>query len=119
MIDAQHKGLFAAINALIDAAASGHAHRIPEPLDRLISHVMDHFRDEERELERCGYDGLRQHRLSHGVLLERMLTLRHQVLEDASRAGELIAFLADDVVAGHMRDEDRRFSRAVTGQARP
>jgi diguanylate cyclase (GGDEF)-like protein/hemerythrin-like metal-binding protein len=111
MIDEQHRELFERANALIDAMSR----RPPDPdarlatLAALIEHVDRHFRDEEALLERIGYPKLHAHARSHAHLLERVHTIRRDLDEGRLRFGDVVDFLANDVVAGHMFGADSDF----------
>jgi diguanylate cyclase (GGDEF)-like protein/hemerythrin-like metal-binding protein len=110
-IDAEHRELFILANKLIDAsvreeeASAG----VMATLDELIAHVQRHFADEEAILERLHYDHLIEHRRAHAGLLRRAGALRERVLSGAAHLGEVVEFLAQDVVARHLIAVDRAF----------
>ncbi len=117
MIDEQHRELFERANALIDAMSR----RPPDPdarlatLAALIEHVDLHFRDEEALLARVGYAKLDAHARSHAHLLERVRTIRRDLDEGRLRFGDVVDFLANDVVAGHMFGADADFFPVFRG----
>lgn len=106
-VDSQHQELFAGANALIEAALTGPLSLVIERLDVVIMHVIAHFRDEERILERLGYSGLAAHIREHAQILEGTLTLRDQIQRGGSDVVQLIQYLARDVIANHMIETDR------------
>lgn len=114
-VDEQHKALFTAANALLDAAATGPTALMIERLDELIMHTIIHFRDEEALLERHGYPELREHRKAHARLLERSLTFRDRLLTDPQGASDLIEFITKNVIAHHMIEVDKSFFEALRG----
>ena len=109
LIDMQHRRLFAAVNAMLEAARSGRTPAVIELLDDVITQTMQHFRDEEDVLERDAAHELAGHRKIHMVLLERILTLREGLMKGATPLDEVLDYLADEVVAGHMLCTDRQF----------
>ena len=113
LIDMQHRRLFGSVNAMLDAARSGATPAAMERLDDLITHTMQHFRDEEEILERNAFHELAGHRKSHMVLLERTLTLREGLITGTASLTELLEFLAGEVVARHMLTTDRQFFGAL------
>lgn len=111
-VDRQHQRLFGAINALMDAENAAPSRKI-ELLDELVMQVMEHFRDEEELLARCGYAELALHAASHAHLVERLLALRHEMIAQATAYSELLEFLAREVVEEHLLLDDRRYFDAL------
>ena len=78
-------------------------------MQRLIAHVAQHFHDEEVILAQRQYPGLALHAQAHKKLIEHALKLRDTAASDGVTVGELVEFLADEVVARHMLKTDRAF----------
>ncbi len=110
-IDQEHRHLFDLANALIDAAFKRNANprEFRESLEKLIAHVEHHFAHEEAILAQHHYAGLEVHAQAHRLLVERALQLRDAAAGDGVTIGELVDFLADEVVARHMLHTDRQF----------
>lgn len=110
-IDQEHRKLFELANALIDAAfrRATNPHEFDAALDKLLAHVAHHFADEEAVLARHHYAGLEDHARAHKRLVERALELRDAAAAGGVTIGELVDFLADEVVARHMLKKDREF----------
>jgi diguanylate cyclase (GGDEF)-like protein/hemerythrin-like metal-binding protein len=110
-IDQEHRKLFELANALIDATfkRGSHPHEFDEALNKLIAHVAHHFADEEAILAQHRYAGLEVHAQAHKRLIERALQLRDAAAAGGVTVGELVDFLADEVVARHMLKTDRDF----------
>ena len=110
-IDNEHRELFRLANTLLDKAATVGI----EPMllhaafDALLDHVVKHFATEESILAEKNYPKLAQHAQAHRDLVAQALGLRHQFDTGGVSLGELVAFLANDVVARHMLQEDRKF----------
>lgn len=111
LIDNQHRRLFDLANALI-VAASGQE---PAPaayeaaLDRLLTHIAGHFADEEALLAEHHYQHLPGHRRAHAKLLAQAADLRARAGTSVMRLGELVEFLANDIVTKHLLTADRDF----------
>ena len=110
-IDDEHRELFRLANELIDAS-------LAEPFERasfnaalltLINHVRKHFADEEAILSSYCYAQLDEHRRSHAGLLQRARRFQELAESGEFDMGDMIEFLAQDVVARHLRIVDRGF----------
>jgi len=64
-IDAQHRELYAAVDALHTAMRAHRLDKVGPVLAYLQRYVVDHFAAEEREMEAARYPGLRNHRSAH------------------------------------------------------
>ena len=111
LIDAEHHKLFDATNDLIAAMtdkqlASG---AVLAQVDQLLADVAQHFIDEEQVLEGIGYPRWDDHRRLHRKLLDGAQHLRDAVHSDASSVGEVVEFLAYEVVNRHILKEDRHY----------
>lgn len=110
-IDQEHRKLFELANTLIDAAfkRNSNPQEFDAALHRLIEHVAQHFAHEEAILAQRHYAGLELHAHAHKRLIERALQLRDAAKGGGVTIGELVDFLADEVVARHMLQADREF----------
>ena len=110
-IDDEHRELFDLANALLSVSLN--AHSSPEALgaalDTLLAHVAQHFADEEALLEQRDYPDLESHRRAHAGLLERAGVLKKAVAAGKASFGNLVDFLANNVIAQHMFKVDRKF----------
>jgi diguanylate cyclase (GGDEF)-like protein/hemerythrin-like metal-binding protein len=110
-IDQEHRKLFELTNTLIDAAfkRESNPHEFDEALQKLLVHVVQHFADEEAILAQHHYAGLEVQAQAHKRLIARALQLRDAAAAGGVTIGELVDFLADEVVARHMLKTDREF----------
>ena len=110
-IDREHRELFDFANTLIDASFSKETS--PQvfnvALEKLLGHVVQHFRDDEALLEKRNYARLDAHKAAHAGLVKRALQLKVAALEDKPMLGALVDFLANDVVANHLFTADKDF----------
>ena len=109
-IDSDHRELFDLANVLLQRA--GAAVEGPEAiaaLETLVDHIRVHFAQEEQILEERNYSHLTEHRRAHAGLLKRAAVLRERHIQGLASLGDLVEFLAQDVVARHMLSVDRAF----------
>lgn len=110
-IDQQHGRLFELANTLINAAfkRDSNPRQFEDALNQLLAHVVRHFADEEAILARHHYADLEIQARAHKLLIEHALRLRDAAAAGGVTIGELVDFLADEVVARHMLKVDREF----------
>lgn len=110
-IDQQHSRLFELANRLINAAfqRESNPHEFEDALNQLLTHVVRHFADEEAILARHHYADLDTQTRAHKLLIEHAQRLRDAAAAGGVTIGELVEFLADEVVARHMLKVDREF----------
>ncbi len=110
-IDCEHRELFTLANNLIDASfdKEGAPGAYFAALDRLLAHVVHHFADEEALLGQRHYVHLAAHKRAHAGLLARATKLRADAVAGTTTTGDLVEFLANDIVARHLFTADREF----------
>ena len=118
VIDEEHRELFRLANELMDIAiAEPPTDALLPALNRLMTHVVEHFDHEEEILSRLGYPDLDHHADLHRCLIEQALDLRTQAETGGIEFGTLVEFLFRDVVARHLLHEDRAFFPLVAQSA--
>lgn len=110
-IDDEHRKLFELANNLIDSAfvRNVNPQQFDSNLEKLLAHVKQHFADEEVILARHHYSDLDAHARDHKVLIEHAQKLRDSALAGGVTIGELVSFVAHEVVAQHILRTDRKF----------
>ncbi|MBL8721540.1 MAG: hemerythrin domain-containing protein [Myxococcales bacterium] len=116
-IDREHAQLFELANKVLASSAVGYddPSQLRLALDELIHHVRLHFAHEESLLAELGYPRLAAHRLSHARLLGEAVRLQTAAAGRRVPPGELVDFLARDVVARHLLVADREFFPLLSG----
>ena len=111
VIDQQHHELFRLANELLGTALTSHA--APEALgqafDTVLAHIEQHFSDEEKILRAYAYPALPEHITEHRGLVRKAKRIRDLFAKGEIPQGELVDFLARDMVAMHLLQEDRKF----------
>jgi diguanylate cyclase (GGDEF)-like protein/PAS domain S-box-containing protein/hemerythrin-like metal-binding protein len=119
LIDSQHRELFEGANRLLQAVLE---HRPPEAVGAGIAEVLGaveaHFDAELQLLREANYQEVEAHAELHRGLLQRGLALAEQHRQGELSTGDLFAFLAYEVVAQHMLQEDRAFFPIFQGEVR-
>ncbi len=110
-IDQDHRKLFDLANSLIESALSREENpkNFDIAMDKLISHVVKHFDDEEAILSQHHFIDLGNHVNAHKKLVAHAIQLRNNTAAGGVTIGELVDFLVNDVVSKHMLKEDRKF----------
>ena len=110
-IDQEHRKLFELANTLIEASFARHENpqRFDTTLEELLIHVVRHFADEEEILMQHSYVDLEAHAHAHKKIIEHALQLRDKAVAGSVTVGELVSFLAEEVVAQHLLKTDRQF----------
>jgi len=110
LIDSQHRALFEQSNRLLDAVMN----RWPKDdvlgiINELLGDVVQHFRDEEDILRKSAFPDADEHARIHQALVDKALDLAQRYRDDNLSLGELLHYIAYDVVAKHMLTDDRTF----------
>ena len=113
-LDDQHEALVHLANSVLQVMMPAHgtppdASSALPALDALLGHVVQHFADEEAIISAAGYPRARQHALVHSHLVAKALQLRNDLEAGHDRLGELVNFLARDVVVRHIASADAEF----------
>ena len=110
-IDAEHQNLFDLANHVIRTAMERDAQpeKISSALDALLTEIAEHFVHEEEALEKQHWPHLSAHADKHRELLNRASALRGAADNDNLPLGELVDFLAVEVVVQHILTDDRQY----------
>ncbi|MBV5308277.1 diguanylate cyclase [Chromatium okenii] len=112
LIDQQHRQLFNDANQLLDAIFAKESKPMADVnplLDQLVHDLMQHFQDEEQVLMVVNYAELGEHAALHRALINQAIELVARFRAGNLAIGELLEFLAQDVVVKHILNEDRKF----------
>lgn len=109
-IDAQHRRLFELGDALLNAILEQQSKLDVELLlDELVRDVAKHFSSEEAILAEVNHPLTPEHKAVHRHLLARCQDMAERFHKDELKVGELFRFVAIDVVAGHILEEDIKY----------
>lgn len=110
LLDEQHRTLFGQVNDLISVLLSEHrADEVGELIDGVVREVGQHFREEELLITAAGFPGAREHAMIHAELIDRAVLLMDRFKGEDLGIGELVQFLAHDLIVRHMLGADREF----------
>lgn len=121
LIDHEHQQLFTQTNALLKTLLSPDrtTTKIEQQLTTLLQGTACHFASEERLLAELHYPELEQHKIEHDCLLQKAGMLKEAASRGELSAGEVIDYIAREVVLGHMLKEDRKYFPLTMGQSNP
>ncbi len=110
VIDGQHENLLVLANGLIEAARAGAAKdAVAALVAALTTHVRAHFEEEECILREIGYPDAAAHAAVHEGLVQRGEALSRDFAADAAGADDVVQFVVNDIVLGHMLHDDTRY----------
>lgn len=111
VIDMQHRELFNIANELIASVVDRRPKiGIEYLLHEMVEHIKEHFVSEEDVLQRTHYPQLEEHRNIHRLLLDRASELEQRFREGLLPIGDLIGFIAYDVISAHIIEDDLKFA---------
>lgn len=113
LIDSEHKQLFDAINALLDACAQGKGRdSLPKTGQFLNGYVTKHFSDEEQLQVSSKYPGYPAHKTFHDGYKRKLQTAVDSLVRDGATVRALgeINQLAG-ILISHIRTEDRKLAQ--------
>lgn len=110
-IDAQHRLLIEMANEYFNVALNPLAKSAGAVslLTNLLRELATHFDFEERILEQIGYPRVKEHRRIHHEMLRKAATLNESYQSGEVKLSSFVSFLVDDVVIGHMLQEDQLY----------
>ncbi len=109
LIDAQHKSLFEAVNALVESFQAGKAKaQVKESLDFLVGYALEHFQTEERFMRAADYPKLAEHLVEHARLLEQVRDLQMDLADGKAMTMDITIFLVDWLKV-HIHESDMAY----------
>lgn len=106
-IDEQHRVLLELANELIHMSLSGmEFEKLICQLDIFIKHIVKHFEYEEKILESLGYPDYDRHSKIHKNLVGKAFQLKEAYRNEEINSSAFFAFVVDDIVIGHIANED-------------
>ncbi len=109
-IDEQHKALFHLANQLKDMSLLGKdLEKEMAMFEKIIQHILVHFRTEEEVLKEYGYIDLEAHHQIHQDLAEQIIEAKKDFEEGKITVSDIFTFLIDEVIAEHLFHEDAKF----------
>ena len=113
-IDEQHKKLITLLNRLNDAMKAGKAKEVVvSVLKEVIDYTSYHFATEESHMENVHFSGVFSHRIEHGKLVDKALSLYHDVQSGKLMVTiEVMNFLTTWVTT-HIQGTDKKYSAAL------
>jgi diguanylate cyclase (GGDEF)-like protein/hemerythrin-like metal-binding protein len=119
-IDMQHKKLLEISQGLMTMTllTKLESSNILQQLDRLVEHIIYHFACEEHLLEKMSYQKVQEHALVHKNLVKKVLEVKEHYSQGDIKASAFFSFVVDDVVLGHLLQEDIKFFPYIQMQSK-
>ena len=115
LIDSEHRQLFDAVNAMLDACSQGKGRdQIQNTTTFLNNYVIKHFQDEERLQTQSKYPNYPAHKQFHDGYRRQLNQVTQVLVHEGPTVralGELNKVVA--VLVSHIRTEDKRLARHI------
>ena len=109
-IDRQHQALIDLSNSLVNMSFDGKGfEETAQQVERLLTHIVQHFEYEEQVLTTSGYPGYLGHAELHKNLVSKALRLNESYHRGEVKTSAFFSFMVDDVVLGHLIEADTKF----------
>lgn len=109
-VDREHKELLYLLNDLINVSIVEMDFEMSiDKLDILIEKIVKHFDSEEQILKNLEYKGCDKHSKIHKNLIGKVFQLKQCYQNRELNPSAFFSFLADDVIIGHLINEDMQF----------
>lgn len=109
-LDEQHRELLGMGNTLVHMFFSGkETESIKHQLEKFVEYLDKHFNLEEQILVNMGYPDYADHYKAHNKLVEKAFQLKQNFENGSIKPSEVFSFLLDEVIIGHLENEDKRF----------
>ncbi len=109
-IDQQHRAIIQTGNQLINASQEGVTRKeLIEGLERLLSQMVSHFECEERIIALCGYPEYKLHASIHQGLVAKARHLQKSFENGELTPAAFFSFIVDDLIIGHLVEDDLKF----------
>jgi diguanylate cyclase (GGDEF)-like protein/hemerythrin-like metal-binding protein/PAS domain S-box-containing protein len=109
-IDEQHRHLLKLANRLLALTEQEVSRSIlVEAFEQFLVHVREHFADEESMLRSSGYPNVEYHEKFHSHLVFRAMQLGQKLEAGHFLKSDMVLFLMDEIVVGHLLTEDAKF----------
>ncbi len=108
-LDKQHKILFGIVNQLSEILEEGEStNKVMEIVISLKNYAYIHFRDEEKEMEKQGYIGLKNHQSLHNIFMSQVQRFENNLRNGEEINLELGLTLLTDWLTEHIMIEDKK-----------
>lgn len=117
-IDEAHKTLLRLANSIVSMMQQDASReKLILAYDQLLAHVESHFREEEAILRQVEYPSVLFHERFHQYLLLKGLQLKKMLADGNVVKSDMILFLMDEIIVGHLLTEDVKFVPWLRGEA--
>lgn len=109
-IDHQHQRLIELINRYHDVVErSGDRRELMAAFQNIATFAIEHFRDEEAEMQRYHYPQLARHQVIHQQLLDRVGALKGELAKGTAGVELQIQYFLKNWLTAHIRGIDHQY----------
>ena len=110
ILDKQHYEILEKGSKLMNTSFSGmKSKEFEKELEMLLKHIEEHFIYEEKILETIKYPNAKEHSEMHKELSQKTLRLKKYYENGELKHTDLFSFILDDVIIGHLMEQDSLF----------
>lgn len=113
LLDKQHKLLIGHYNqlheSLLNDSPEETGHTKKRVLAAMVAYALEHFETEESYMERLGYAGLEEHRLTHQGFRDKIFSLNRDVQEDRVVLSTSVIKILRNWITDHIAGEDQDY----------
>jgi len=114
VIDQQHRGLFGALNRLIQSMNRGKGRdEVHATLVFLRDYTQRHFSSEEAIMEQHVYADLLRHKALHAEFIAKLETIEHRYEQGAAVTISVMQFVRD-WLTNHIKTEDQLMTQRLS-----
>lgn len=118
LIDEAHKTLLIYANGIVAMMQQDvPSDELMKAFDQLLNHVASHFEEEEAILKQVEYPASTFHERFHQHLLSKGLQVKKRLQEGHIVKSDMILFLMDEIIVGHLLTEDVKFFPWLRGES--
>lgn len=110
LLDKQHQEIFEmCISLLYMANSNVKLKDAKEQLNIFLEKMLNHFEYEQNIQMKIGYPACEEHAKLHQIIISKALKFQESFHKAELNSTELLNFLLDDIIFGHVINEDKKF----------
>lgn len=111
LLDVQHKKMFNVINSLYADISRGVQHiDIMKILGYLHQYAKQHFKEEEKAMQECGYPALLSHKIMHWIYIKKIDTFMEQIQNTNADIQHSLLFFLGNWWKNHILGFDQKYA---------
>jgi hemerythrin len=113
--DEEHKLIVTMVNEMYEVVKDKNSNTsVSHEVDRLIKYTKDHFTNEEKAMEKAGYNFLENHRDIHKGLIEEVVDFKEKIESNKDGIHSDFYLFLRDWLLKHILEEDMKYSDCLS-----